>query len=72
MPNMGFECRADDSMTNEAAAVSIPKLFGIYLRFGARVCGPPAIDRLFKTIDFFVLFDIQEMSAQWRKAFFGD
>ncbi len=72
MPNAGFECRADSSATNEAAEVSIPKLFAIYLRFGARVCGPPAIDRLFKTIDFLVLFDIQEMSAQWRKALFAN
>jgi len=72
LPNVGFECRADSVATNEATEASIPKLFGIYLRFGARVCGPPAIDRMFKTIDFFVLFDIQEMSAQWRKAFFGD
>jgi putative hemolysin len=71
MPNAGFECRGDGVMTNEAAAVSIPKLFSIYMRFGARVCGPPAIDRLFKTIDFFVLFDIQAMTAQWRNAFFG-
>jgi len=72
MPNVGFECRADSSLTNEAAEVRIPKLFGIYLRFGARVCGRPAIDRLFKTIDFLVLFDLQAMSAQWRRAFFGD
>jgi putative hemolysin len=71
MPARGFECRAGDSMTNEAAEVNIPKLFRIYLRFGAQVCGPPAIDRLFGTIDFFVLFDIEEMDEHWRKAFFG-
>ncbi|HKP10994.1 MAG TPA: GNAT family N-acyltransferase [Blastocatellia bacterium] len=70
-PKAGLECRGDDLMAGEAAEVRIPKLFNIYLRFGARVCGPPAIDRLFKTIDFLVLFDAQEMTAQWRKAFFG-
>ena len=70
-PRAGLECRGDSLMTNAAAGVRIPKLFNTYLRFGARVCGPPAIDRLFKTIDFFVLFDVQEMAAPWRKTFFG-
>ncbi len=69
-PQSGFECVADDSMTDEIQAV-IPKLFRTYLRFGARVCGPPAIDRLFRTIDYLVLFDIAEMDAQTRKVFFG-
>ncbi|MFL6213933.1 MAG: GNAT family N-acetyltransferase [Blastocatellia bacterium] len=71
MPRVGLECHGDGLLTNESAEVSLPKLFSIYLRFGARVCGPPAIDRLFKTIDFLILFDIQEMAAQRRKAFFG-
>lgn len=71
VPKAGLECHGDGLVMNEAAAVNIPKLFSIYLRFGARVCGPPAIDRLFKTIDFLVLFDIQEMAAPWREAFLG-
>ncbi|MCI0485887.1 MAG: GNAT family N-acetyltransferase [Blastocatellia bacterium] len=54
-----------------AREVHIPRLFNIYLRYGARVCGPPAIDRSFKTIDFFVVFDIDEMNDQARRAFFG-
>jgi putative hemolysin len=71
MPVPGFECIAKDSTPGDSREVSIPKLFRIYLRFGARVCGPPAIDRLFKTIDFLVLFDIEEMDAQSRRTFFG-
>ena len=70
LPRPGLECNQDHSSDDETAEVNIPKLFRIYLRFGARVCGPPAIDRLFKTIDFLVLFDVQEMTEQWRKAFF--
>lgn len=69
-PLKAFECHAD-ALTLEPIAVKLPKLFQIYLRFGARVCGPPAIDRQFKTIDFLVLFDIEEMDAQWRGIFFG-
>ncbi|MCA9002314.1 MAG: GNAT family N-acetyltransferase [Planctomycetes bacterium] len=34
------------------AKVAIPKLFGSYLRQGAKILSPPAIDREFGTIDF--------------------
>jgi putative hemolysin len=71
LPRPGLECDASSPGIDEATGVNIPKLFRIYLRFGARVCGPPAIDRLFKTIDFLVLFDIEEMGEQWRRVFFG-
>lgn len=71
LPRPGFACDASSLSIDEATEVNIPKLFRIYLRFGAQVCGPPAIDRLFKTIDFLVLFDIEEMNEQWRRAFFG-
>jgi len=71
LPRAGFECYADDLIVDEAVEVNLPKLFRTYLRFGARVCGPPAIDRMFKTIDFLVLFDIEEIGEQWRRAFFG-
>lgn len=70
LPRAGFECYTDDLSFDQAEA-NIPRLFRTYLRFGARVCGPPAIDRLFKTIDFLVLFDVEEMAEQWRKVFFG-
>ncbi|MEN3333598.1 MAG: hypothetical protein V7641_2963 [Blastocatellia bacterium] len=71
LPRAGFECDTHAASLDTAAQVHIPKLFRTYLRFGARVCGPPAIDRLFKTIDFLVLFDVEEMAEQWRRAFFG-
>ena len=50
---------------------SIPRLFRTYLRFGVKVCGPPAIDRQFKTIDYFVIFDVAQMNAFSRRMFFG-
>jgi putative hemolysin len=34
-----------------------PKLLRAYLGLGAKICGPPAIDREFKTIDFLTLMD---------------
>lgn len=54
----------------EATAADIPKLFAIYLRFGAKVCGEPALDRFFKTIDYLVLLDIQDLGAEARAMFF--
>ena len=34
-----------------------PKLLRAYLSVGAKICGPPAIDREFKTIDFLTILD---------------
>lgn len=70
VPRPGLGCRRvlADSPGKPA---SVPKLFRIYMHYGAKVCGPPAIDRQFKTIDFLVLFDALEIDAQVRKMFFG-
>lgn len=48
----------------------IPKLLRGYLGMGAKICGPPALDRQFKTLDFLTLLDIQAMSATARAHFF--
>jgi putative hemolysin len=32
------------------------------MRYGARVCGPPAIDRFFGTIDFLALLDSKSLA----------
>ncbi len=39
-------------------APKIPKLLGAYLAVGAKIAGPPAIDREFKTIDFLTFLDL--------------
>jgi len=44
----------------------IPKLLRAYLNLGARICGPPAIDRTFKTIDFLTWLDIQSLPGGVR------
>ena len=41
----------------------------MYLRLGAKVCGPPMVDGDFGTIDFFVVFDVQTMSDRYRRMF---
>lgn len=54
----------------EREPVELPSLFNMYLRIGARVCGPPIIDEDFGTIDFFVVFDREAMTDKCRKTFF--
>jgi putative hemolysin len=49
----------------------IPKLLRAYLTMGARICGPPALDRHFKTIDFLTLVDMKAMPEPARLRFFG-
>ena len=46
-----------------------PKLLRAYLSIGAQICGPPAIDREFKTIDFLTLLDLNRLSASARERF---
>jgi putative hemolysin len=48
----------------------IPALFQASLTMGARILGPPAIDREFKTIDWLVLLDVTELDPFTYQAFF--
>lgn len=49
--------------------VKIPKLLRAYLSMGAKICGPPALDREFRTIDFLTLVDLDTLSASARGRF---
>ena len=55
----------------EREPVVLPGLFNMYLRIGAKVCGPPMIDAEFGTIDFFVVFDRETMTDKCRRMFFS-
>ena len=69
-PRDEHACEAGNSLDeNEDANWHLPKLFLTYLRFGAKVCSPPAIDREFKTIDFLVLFDFETIDEKTRRMF---
>ena len=48
-------------MPSQNASDKIPKLLRAYLAVGAKICGPPAIDPEFKTIDFLTLMDLEEL-----------
>ena len=45
---------------------AVPRLLSAYLAMGARICGQPAIDRDFKTIDFLTLMDMETLHPRLR------
>ena len=45
----------------ELAPSQAPKLLRAYLTIGAKICGPPAIDREFRTIDLLTLLDLHTL-----------
>lgn len=46
-----------------------PKLLRAYLSIGARICGEPALDREFGTIDFLTLLDLDRLAPAARARF---
>lgn len=50
-------------------AVKIPKLLKTYIGVGARICGAPAWDREFHTIDFLTLLDLAQLTPAARNRF---
>ena len=72
-PQPGWECYDEENPPELPATdekIRLPQLFMIYLRYGAKVCGPPAIDRFFRTIDYLVVLDIDDLDAEAREVFF--
>ena len=49
---------------------SIPRLLRAYLSLGARICGPPALDPDFKTIDFLTFLDLEALAPAVQNHFF--
>jgi putative hemolysin len=54
-PLPAYECSLE---TLAAETPKMPKLLRAYLNVGARICGPPALDRTFKTIDYLTWVDL--------------
>ncbi|MEY4489546.1 MAG: hypothetical protein RIQ79_2054 [Verrucomicrobiota bacterium] len=53
------------------AGVKVPRLMGTYLMLGAKICGEPAIDRSFGTIDFLTWMDLEGAAARTLKRYLG-
>lgn len=69
-PVAAFGCPLE---AEAAEPPKIPKLLAAYLALGAGICGPPAIDREFKTIDFLTVLDLHSpaVRALLRRGRFG-
>ena len=70
-PREKFACDGQGILADTDEEIKLPKLFDTYLRIGAKVCSQPAIDREFKTIDFFVLIDTESISERYYRMFFS-
>ncbi len=68
VPMPGWECPLAGA---GASGLSIPKLMLAYLTLGAEICGPPAWDRQFGTIDFLTLLDLETLHPAAKRRFFG-
>ncbi|MDB6022474.1 MAG: family N-acetyltransferase [Pedosphaera sp.] len=66
-PLPAFACVAEA----QAAAPKIPKLLSAYLALGSKICGPPAIDKEFKTIDFLTFMDLYSISPKTLARYLG-
>lgn len=56
LPRPQFACAL---ATVATPAPRIPRLLSAYLAMGAAICGPPAMDRDFRTVDFLTWVDVQ-------------
>ncbi len=54
------------------ARTALPPLLKGYLRLGAKVCGPPALDPDFGVADFFVLLGMAEIDRRYLTFFLGE
>lgn len=51
--------------------MALPHLLRAYLAVGAKVCGPPALDPDFKTIDFLTMLDLETLTHAARRNLLG-
>jgi len=64
-----FTVLANEELPASVTADASARLLRAYLAIGARICGPPAIDREFGTIDFLTLLDLHALPAIVRAHF---
>lgn len=67
LPRVGHRC---ETTRDFAVAPRPPRLFRAYLEISAKLCGPPAMDQEFKTIDFLTLIDLKRLPDRVRTRFF--
>jgi putative hemolysin len=66
-PLPGWRCSA---LNGNSVPLPVPKLMRAYLALGAKICGDPAIDREFSTIDFLTWLDLRTLPIRALQRFF--
>jgi putative hemolysin len=66
-PRIEFETRG----ISRPRQAKVPPLLRGYLRLGAVVCGPPALDSAFGTADFLILLDLETADPRCLRYFLG-
>lgn len=71
VPEKSFPGLNEDVKTEEDQSLffRLPSLIKGYLRVGALVCGPPALDQEFGTADLFLLLDVNKISSDYLRRF---
>ena len=70
MPTRAYEL--PPAVTANEVTVKVPKLLKTYIGVGARICGAPAWDREFRTIDFLTLLDLDQLTPAARNRFLAE
>lgn len=65
LPVPGFACALQG---DDVAPPPVPRLLSAYLALGAAICGPPALDREFRTIDFLTWLDVESPAVVAMRA----
>lgn len=65
-----YHCPEAERPDNAWENVKLPQLFRLYMDLDAKICSPPALDKEFKTIDYLVLLDIENLDERTRLLFF--
>jgi|SRR5579871_86452 len=60
-PQRKYACDLNCAAAADGDEAKVPKLLRAYLSVGAQICGPPALDAQFGTIDFLTLLDLGRM-----------
>lgn len=66
-----FRCKKTEPVPGQKPGIDIPPLFQNYLDVGCTVCGGPSQDREKELIHFLIFLDVEMISDQTRKMFFG-
>lgn len=65
-----YHCPDVERNTEAWKNVTLPQLFNLYINLGAKTLSKPALDTAFKTIDFLILVDLENLDERSRTLFF--